>query len=384
MNYTLLYSSTLLVSFTLTLIFLLYHSRYWSPATHFPLKVIYLLNMTSALMCVVWVLVDGKPKFIPVNYVANIIEFNCLGYCGYCWLRYCLNFVDIPALKTRLAKFLMLAPIAVVTLLIVTTPLTHWLFYIDSDGFFRRGSIYHLQQTGYLYLCFSTAICLLYRKMCTTSSERRHLTVLSMFPLSPAILGSVQIIAPSGVAPTIQVSILISLILVFVDELDQKITRDSLTQLVNRYEFERILQNKMRDIQEDGPRLYIIMSDLDDFKSINDNFGHQQGDAALQTVGRVLSEVSVRYGAVCSRISGDEFTCILEADSREGAEVFRKAIEDALSAASRGLPYTLQLSIGIAEYDGKAPMMDLLAQADQKMYEQKKLHKSAGRAAAVR
>lgn len=370
-----MYSTTLLVSFALTLILYLYHLRYWNPETHVPLQMIYLLNMSSALLCVVWVLVDGKPQFIPINYIGNIIEFNCMGYCGYFWLRYCLCFVDIPALKTRWANLLMTLPIAIVTVLILTTPLTHWAFYIDAEGYFRRGSIYFMQQTGYIYLLVSSGVCLHYRRKCSTSAERRRLSVLAMFPLSPAFFGAVQIIAPSGMAPTLQFSILISLILVFVDELDQKITRDSLTQLKNRYEFERVLQSRMRSYQERGPGLYVFLADMDDFKSINDTYGHQQGDNALKTVGTVLMQTSARYGAVCARMSGDEFLCLLEAESQAVAESFRQELTDNLKAACENLPYKLQVSIGTAEYDGHLSLMQLLNQADESMYRQKKLHK---------
>ena len=375
MNYALLYSTTLLVSFILTLILYLYHSRYWNPATHAPLQMIYLLNMTSALMCVVWVVVDGKPQYIPVNYLGNIIEFNCMGYCGYFWLSYCLKFMDIPVLNTRAAKFLLLAPVMIVMVLIITTPLTHWAFYIDEGGFFRRGTYYFMQQTGYLYLLGSSALCLTYRKKCSTSSERRRLTVLSAFPLSPAVFGGIQIFAPSGVAPTLQFSILISLILVFVDELDQKITRDSLTQLINRYEFERILQNKMRGLQKYGPKLFVLMSDLDDFKKINDTYGHQQGDTSLAIVGLVLTQTAAKYGAVCARMSGDEFISLLEANSRETAEAYEQDLKQGLKDACAHLPYTLQLSLGIAEYDGSMSLMELLNQADIQMYRQKQQHK---------
>ena len=375
MNYALLYSTTLLVSFALTLIIYLYHSRYWNPISHMPLQIIYFLNMTSALMCVVWVIVDGKPQYIPINYIGNIIEFNCMGYCGYCWLNYCLKFVDIPAMKTRLAKALIAAPIVVVTVLILSTPLTHWAFYIDADGFFRRGRFYFMQQTGYVYLLISTGICLVYRKKCPTSSERRRIAVLSMFPLSPAIFGSIQIFAPSGVAPTLQFSIIISLILVFVDELDRKITKDSLTQLTNRYEFERILQNKMRNFQKRGPKLFLLMSDMDDFKSINDTYGHLQGDTALQVVGMVLTQTAAKHDAVCARLSGDEFVSLVEADSPEEVAAYQQELEAGLKDACSHLPYTLGISIGISEYDGQMSLMELLDAADKKMYEQKKLHK---------
>lgn len=375
MNYTLMYSTTLLVSFVLTLILFLYHSRYWNPGSHIPLQSIYLLNMTSALMCVVWCLVDGKPELGPINYIANIIEFNCMGFCGYSWLTYCLKFAKIPALKTRLAKFLLALPAVAVMLMIVSTPLTHWAFYIDQGGFFRRGSIYTIQQTGYLYLLVSSGICLFYREKCPTSAERKRMGVLAMFPLSPALFGVVQIIAPSGMAPTLQFSILISLLLVFVDELDQKITRDSLTQLTNRYEFERILQNRMRTFQKNGPKLFVFLCDMDDFKSINDNYGHQQGDTSLKIVGNVLTKTAAKHDAVCARMSGDEFLSLLETDSEDEAAVYQKELEEGLKEACVNLPYALKISIGVAEYDGNMTLMQLLNHADEKMYEQKKLRK---------
>ena len=380
MQYTLMYSTTLLVSFALTLILFLYHSKYWDPASHFPLQMIYLLNMTSALMCVVWCLTDGKPEFSKINYIANIIEFNCMGFCGYFWLRYCMKFVSVPVLKTRLAEILLAAPVVAVMLMILSTPWTHWAFFIDEGGYFRRGTIYIIQQTGYVYLVASSVICLVHRKNCLTSSERRRLNVLSMFPLSPAFFGIVQILAPSGLAPTLQFSILISLLLVFVDELDQKITRDSLTQLTNRYEFERILQNRMHSFQKHGPKLYIFMSDMDDFKSINDNFGHQQGDAALRLVAMVLTKTAARYNGVCARMSGDEFLSLLEADSFEEAAAYKEDLEQGLQEACRDLPYTLKVSTGIEEYDGTQTLMQLLNQADINMYQQKKLRKHRSRA----
>ena len=377
MHYSLLYSTTLFVSFSLTLILFAYHSRYWNSRTHIPLLVIYMLNMTSALMCIVWVFVDGRPELIPVNYIANIIEFNCMGFCGYFWLIHCLNYVNIPVLKTKKAKLLIALPVLILMLLIICTPYTHWAFYIDEGGYFRRGLIYGMQQTGYLYLCASTVICLIFRKKCSTTSERRHLSVLATFPLPPLLLGGIQILMPSGLAPTLQFSILVSLLLVFVDELDQKITRDSLTKLINRYEFERILQSRMQGFRPQGARICVLMSDVDSFKSINDNYGHQQGDASLQIVGRSLSKTAARFDGISARIGGDEFVTLIETDSADEINEFKKQLDAELTKACLNLPYTLRLSTGLAEYDGSLSMMQLLNLADVNMYKQKKIQKEA-------
>ena len=86
MNYTVMYSTTLFVSFALTLILYLYHRKYWEQGSHALIQNIYFLDMTSAVMCVIWCLTDGKPEYSAINYIANIIEFNSMGYCGYFWL----------------------------------------------------------------------------------------------------------------------------------------------------------------------------------------------------------------------------------------------------------------------------------------------------------
>ena len=381
MEYTWLYSTTLLVSLILTGILYQYHSRYWNADSYRPLQVIYLLNMTSALMCIAWALVEGKPQLVGLNYLCNMIEFNCMGYCGYFWLRYCLKYLDIPRLKTRLAKGLMALPILMVTLGIVTTHITHWAFYIDRAGCFHRGSIYIMQQTGYLYLLFSSGLCLSYRKHCQNYSQRRRLTVLSLFPIPPALFGGLQILAPSGVAPTLQFSVLVSLLLVFVDELDQKITRDSLTRLTNRFEFERILQNRMAAGPKGSGKLFVLMADLDDFKSINDTYGHQQGDVALKIVAQVMAKTADENGAICARMSGDEFVALQEADSIELAQMYRLQLIDRLELASINLPYPLQLSVGIAQYNGSESMMALLHRADENMYAEKRRKKAQAKVA---
>ena len=377
MNYIIMYSTTLLVSFTLTLILYLHHRRYWNTISHKPIQNIYILNMTSALMCIVWCLTDGKPELSWINTIANLIEFNSLGFCGYFWMKYCLKFMDIPAWKTGKANVLLSLPILTVMVLILSSPATHFAFYIDEDGFFQRGTIYFIQQTGYLYILLSSILCLWYRKKCSTSRERRHINVLAMFPLSPAFFGGLQILAPSGVAPTLQFSILISLFSVFVDELDQKITRDSLTQLTNHYEFERILQNKMKGRIKGDPKLYVLVCDMDDFKSINDNYGHIEGDEALKLVAKVLNQTGSGYDAKCARMSGDEFLALLETDKTEYAESFTSEIQSNIRKASEDLPYDLDISIGIAEYDGNMSLIELIDKADKRMYAQKRLHRKA-------
>ena len=141
---------------------------------------------------------------------------------------------------------------------------------------------------------------------------------------------------------------------------------DSLTQLLNRQTFMEDLQKKIAA----GEPFGVIMYDLDNFKRINDKYGHNEGDA-------MLKELSARSEKLCDehfmayRLAGDEFVAIVSGVDAEGFESYAKALQNAIQE-----PYQLTQaeermysSIGIAMWpnDGKDGM-DLISAADKAMY----------------
>ncbi len=165
------------------------------------------------------------------------------------------------------------------------------------------------------------------------------------------------------------------------DEQTQKLAVvDALTGLYNRRYFDSQLKIEVERAQRRGDRVSLLMIDIDNFKKFNDLYGHQTGDQALQTIGRLLPENFRAIDTTC-RYGGEEFTVILPNTDHIKAflasERLRKATENQPFTISANQEEHLTLSIGIATYPESATSnVELVKQADQALYEAKRLGKN--------
>jgi len=148
---------------------------------------------------------------------------------------------------------------------------------------------------------------------------------------------------------------------------------DPLTGLHNRREFDRLLQQELTIARQTGQRLSLIMADIDHFKLINDRFGHQEGDRALQQMGRLMQLVPRRISDAAFRIGGEEFAVLMSDTDKPGAmsvsESLRSVTEGAKFLPS-GEPVTVSLGVATFPDDGQDPA-SLIAAADRALYQAK-------------
>jgi len=160
-------------------------------------------------------------------------------------------------------------------------------------------------------------------------------------------------------------------------------TRDELTGLLNRREYDRILSEEEDRARRFGHSLSLVVIDLDHFKKINDAHGHASGDAVLREAARRIAS-SIRTVDRAARIGGEEFALILVQTGRDGAQdVARRAIAAVGSTpidVGGGVSLKVTASAGFAEFpsDGRS-ITELFAAADGALY----AAKSAGRNRAV-
>ncbi len=156
-------------------------------------------------------------------------------------------------------------------------------------------------------------------------------------------------------------------------------SHDALTHLINRHEFEMLLEKAIANSERDLTSFALLVLDLDNFKSINDTMGHMHGDSLLIQFADRLRGL-IRKGDILSRIGGDEFTLIT--GTLRSVTAIRKLIERLLKDLKRpytidGKQITMSVSIGIAIYPGDGKnTQDLLMNADIAMYTAKKLGKN--------
>ncbi|MDR3449063.1 MAG: GGDEF domain-containing protein [Alphaproteobacteria bacterium] len=169
-------------------------------------------------------------------------------------------------------------------------------------------------------------------------------------------------------------------------QLESLAVTDELTGLSNRrgftHAFERELARARRDSGENG---VLIMVDLDGFKAINDQYGHQAGDAYLCAVAKVLQD-SVRSTDTVARLGGDEFGLVLaHTTEKHGAKRLAK-LEQALRNRSmmwNGRPIALRASFGLACYTAADRPESVMRAADIRLYAHKARNKSPALYAAL-
>lgn len=162
------------------------------------------------------------------------------------------------------------------------------------------------------------------------------------------------------------------------EKLETLAFQDALTKLPNRALFYQQLAQELKQAQRDKHNLALLFIDLDRFKHVNDNLGHDIGDQLLIAVAERLRQ-SLRQSDLLARMGGDEFTVILNgAQTRETAGKVAQNIIDCISPVYQVEGHTLQIgaSIGIAFYpDDAIELGTLMRLADTAMY----LAKSSGR-----
>ena len=152
----------------------------------------------------------------------------------------------------------------------------------------------------------------------------------------------------------------------------QLATIDELTKIANRRGFLMVAQSSLRLCQREDIPAALVFFDLDDFKKINDRFGHQEGDLALVNFADQMTK-TFRDSDMIARLGGDEFVVLLTNSAMEEAEDvvarFTAALDAHNNQADSG--YDIRFSHGVVAYDPQKhkSVADLLADGDTLMYQ---------------
>ena len=154
--------------------------------------------------------------------------------------------------------------------------------------------------------------------------------------------------------------------------LDLEANKDSLTGLYNRRYMNVKLDDKLRSLQEEGRIFGLIICDIDNFKRVNDTFGHESGDDVLVNAARVLMS-SLRENDVVCRWGGEEFLIAIDGNKRvtvDVAERIRGMIED-MVVVSHGYTIKITMTFGVCESTPGLSIEKLVDVADERLYKGK-------------
>lgn len=283
------------------------------------------------------------------------------------------NWVSDP--KKRMFS---LIPAGLLTIMTLCTLKWHFFFYIDAEGIYQRGPLY-LVVLPFVYI-YMIMIAI---RMITMFPKKKYyafrgkLEMVGGVVIFPLIAGILQVFLP-GIS-VVCFGLTLGVIQAFTAFLTNRITMDELTQVNNRTKLIQYLENYMEShTQVEETDLHFLMIDLDDFKNINDTYGHLEGDNALVRTANVLKKTMAGHAGILARYGGDEF-CIAGEMTEEDAEDLITNLHANLELANiaAACPYNIGMSVGCGRFTKEVETIpDLVKKADEDLYRRKKEKKS--------
>lgn len=313
------------------------------------------------------------PIYPVFNRVGNFILFLFNPVCPILWFLYAHNQVhcDDSEVK-RIGKFFSIWFMVNVLLLIVSQ-FTGWYYSIDSNNVYHRGPFFSFIVIADQILVLSTFILLIVNRK---KIERTHYFAFLFYGIIPTICIILQAFF-YGLSFALN-GISLSLIIVYIYTQSRKMNVDYLTDVFNRKQLDYYIGRKIHH-SSDKRSFSAILIDLDNFKMINDNFGHGVGDEALKITVQLLKEC-IRRNDFLARYGGDEFYIVMDIDKEDSLTKAADKINHHFYEFNghSGLPYQLGLSMGCCIYDAGAnkSVREFEAELDALMYLNKTQKKS--------
>ncbi len=337
------------------LLVLFYHSNKQDRNEILQYKIFIAMLWVTILMLCVDILsrFDGEVGvFYPmINQIGNFLIFVLNPVLPSLWLLYAYSIVfPKKRIDIRLLAFV-LGINAVNVVMVILTQFTGWLYYFSSNNIYHRGPIFWLSVLiTVIIILGSLGFLMVNRKRI---DEKYYYTLL--FFLFPPLMGIFLQVAFYGMSLVLN-SVVVSFLVVFLNIQNHNIYTDYLTGINNRKKLDLYMQQRI-DSSSEGKTFSAILLDLNNFKSINDVYGHYMGDDALRTSVKLFCTCLVKTDFI-ARIGGDEFCIISDTSSKRELKKLAGKINRCFAKynESKIRPYRLTVSMGYAVYDHQSRM----------------------------
>lgn len=310
---------------------------------------------------------DVLPNGTPLPYIVNCIYYVLSMASASTWFFY--TEIELNSVLMKRKRFMLITslPILILLVMLIISGKTGCLFYFDENGIFIRGPlnlIVFILPCLYLLAAIFHATYRAFKK--SEYANRKNYLNLAGFALITASACFLQIYVPGTPLPCIGISM--AVLFAYMKTQELFVSLDPLTKLSNRYQMVRYLTHKMEHI---NGQLFLLILDIDNFKQINDTYGHVEGDRALINLASVLRKASSAFNCFAARYGGDEFIIIQETETERGFFELKELINTELNELNENLnkEYDIKISIGHAKYSEDIRYVpDFIARADKSLY----------------
>jgi diguanylate cyclase (GGDEF)-like protein len=325
-----------------------------------------LLTLFFELMSWVFDGVEGNLYYI-LSYTFNTLLFVSVGFIVAYWMSY-VDYVIYHS-KERLVKRYHYMWVAVVTTVFALVNLfVPILFEVTSENLYVRGRFYNV----YFFLFVLLFVFNLVKTLYQQNVEDKANVLWSIFIFLGLVLlaGVLQSIYYGLILVWPVMALATSIVYIFLETTTNN--RDYVTKLYTRVKSDQY----MRHLMDDGKSFAVVMIDLDDYKNINDTYGHVMGDQVIRIFAKILDRLFSKDGMV-SRFGGDEFLIVLVEVNKAYLEEKKLAIQRQVKEELGKLPLKdLRFSYGYSFDQTGKTVEELIIEADDYMYQNKAENKN--------
>ena len=315
-------------------------------------------------------LLDGSTlsfAWISSHFVnSSLFAFNLLP------LIYWLLYVDYELFynvqRNKKLKNWLMGLLFINVIIAYSSPITKAYYYLGENNEYYRGIYFFVGQIFYFSLFFAVGVLvIIYRRRVPKKVSNAMIAFII-----PPIFGVILQQLFFGM-PTIWASVTLSTLICYMGIQSQMVETDYLSGLYNRRYLENYLDNMVKDTDKLGA-FAIMMIDIDDFKKINDTYGHIIGDRAIEITANILKRFFMPENIV-ARYGGDEFVAVIKLHDETDIEKIKEELYEKVDSYNKSAnePFTLSLSSGCYKYNKEDwnNIYDFLSHVDKLMYQEK-------------
>lgn len=325
-----------------------------------------LVMLTDVLM----IALNGRSGYLlrEVHIILATFHFILSSIPYMTWSIYVDSYIHKSPRRTRKRVPIFIIPAVISMTLSILSPFNQGIFFINNENVYQRGDLFLLNLAIYFTYFIVTYIQMIKNR--NDISKKDYYTLL-FFGVIPVVLGLLQFVYSSESFVWLGVSL--SVLLIYFNIQNSKINKDYLTGLYNRRQLDQHLNRSIRKLDSDE-LLFMMMIDIDDFKEINDTYGHLEGDNALKHTAELFMS-TFRIDDFIARYAGDEFIIIAKLNHKDTANKLIRRLEKRLTKFNETniTPYDINLSVGYDIYNPALKMDadEFLMHTDQLMYKDK-------------
>lgn len=298
----------------------------------------------------------------------------------YTWLEYVMAVEQVPHRGRPINRFAVAFPFLVATIALILNYLAapHTLINEELDNL----PLYNVYLVTVPAVYMAAILFYSIRKAMTEEdpNDRNRDLFIGFFPLITLLGGFIQM----TLYPYFPIYCFLGMILMlvfYIQSIQHQVSLDPLTGLNNRGQLKRYISQRS-NLHPEGRLTVVVMMDINDFKGINDTYGHAEGDRALILIADAIRRVMSRHSipSFLGRYGGDEFIVILHPQSSEETGQLLAEIRTEIEKSCRddGVPYVLSLGSGYDELTGEGDSFQhCIQRADEKLYQSKAHRRSA-------